>query len=167
MPAGGLFYPVFPAAIIGKRDRRLRPPYFLSLLVMWGALAGWPLSSDLLRAESQSGSTETVRYLLTSAVMCEGIQGDIPINPAAVFSVRNGNVYCWSAFDQIAKRETIYHYWYRKDTLVASIKLVLQPPRWASYSNIRLRDADKGPWRVDIADSDHHVMKTLRFSISD
>lgn len=99
--------------------------------------------------------------------MCEGIQGDLPINPTVVFSVGYGNAYCRSEFDRIVQKEVIHHYWYRKDKLVASIKLVLQPPRWATYSNIRLRDADKGPWRVDILDSEKKVLKTLRFSITD
>ncbi|MDX9786725.1 MAG: DUF2914 domain-containing protein [Desulfobacterales bacterium] len=145
----------------------MKKKFFLAVLVFCGTLIGCPRGSFFLWAQDPSEPADSMRYALTSAVMCEGIQEEIPLNPTIVFSVGHGNAYCWSAFDQIAQKEIIYHFWYRKDRLVASIKLVLQPPRWATYSSIRLRDADKGPWRVDITDSDNHVLKTLRFSISD
>jgi hypothetical protein len=46
-------------------------------------------------------------------------------------------------------------------------RLILKPPRWASVSSIKLREADKGPWRVEIRDAEGRLLATLRFSITD
>jgi hypothetical protein len=45
--------------------------------------------------------------------------------------------------------------------------LTLKPPRWSTFSSIQLREADKGPWRVEIVDEKDRLHKTLRFSITD
>ena len=107
------------------------------------------------------------KLTLVRAVMCESIQEYAPANPAVVFSIKLGRVSCFTEFDPVPKQTFINHKWYRKDILITEKRLTLNPPRWASFSSVQLRDADKGPWRIDVTDEDDNLMHTLRFSITD
>ena len=115
---------------------------------------------------SPTGSTEK-KLTLLNAVTCEGIQEFAPLNEAIVFSISIGKVYCFSDFEPVPEKTFIYHNWYFLDKLIARVKLTLKPPRWRTYSTIQLREADKGPWRVEITDSKGQGFKVLRFSITD
>jgi hypothetical protein len=105
--------------------------------------------------------------VLVRADMCETIEKFLPVNPAVVFSISLGRVYCFTAFDPVYEETVIYHRWFRQDRLISNARLVLNPPKWASFSSMQLRSADKGPWRVEIVDARENLLKTLRFSISD
>ena len=109
---------------------------------------------------------------LATAVVCETIGAGVesahrPINAAVVFPISIGRISCLTLFDSVPERTVIFHNWFRKDILSTRILLSLQPPRWTTYSSIHLREADKGPWRVEIRDKDDRVLKILRFSITD
>lgn len=105
--------------------------------------------------------------VLVQAQMCEAIEMFLPVNPAVVFSISLGRVYCFTAFDPVFEESIVYHRWYRQDRLISNTRLVLNPPRWSSFSSMQLRSADKGPWRVEIVDRREKVLKILRFGISD
>jgi len=105
--------------------------------------------------------------VLVQAQMCEAIEKFMPVNPAVVFSISLGRVYCFTAFDPVYEETVVYHRWYRQDRLISNARLVLNPPKWSSFSSMQLRPADKGPWRVEIVDNREKLMKVLRFSISD
>jgi hypothetical protein len=51
--------------------------------------------------------------------------------------------------------------------LSTQVRLRLHPPNWATFSTIQLREADKGPWRVEVTDQDGRIFTILRFSITD
>ena len=104
---------------------------------------------------------------LTDAVMCEGIESYTPQTPAVVFSINIGKVNCYSKFDPVPEKTHIYHRWFFKDRLTTRKRLYLKPPRWGTYTSIQLREADRGPWRVEIADKEGNILKILRFSITD
>jgi len=104
---------------------------------------------------------------LVQAAVCEDIKEGSPKNQGVVFPVSAGKVVCYTDFDPVPERTIIYHNWYRKDVLNTKIRLVLQPPRWASYSTIQLREIDKGPWRIEITDQEGRLLHILRFSITD
>ena len=107
------------------------------------------------------------RLTLAQAVMCEEIREHVPHNQAVVFPIANGKVCCFTAFDPVPERTFIYHRWLRRDRLITRVKLSLQPPEWSTVSRIELREADKGPWRVEITDQAGTVFRILRFSITD
>lgn len=107
------------------------------------------------------------RLTLVDAAICERIDDRLPVNQAVVFSMTLEEIVCYTAFDPVPEETVIYHEWYRKDTHASRIKLKLSPPRWATISRIQLREADKGPWRVEIVDDQGKVYRTLRFSITD
>jgi hypothetical protein len=109
----------------------------------------------------------TVKMVLTQAVMCESIENFKPVTPAVVFSISQGEVFCFSNFDPVFEKTYIFHKWYKKDKLIFTMRLTLSPPKWSSFSSMQIRNADKGPWRVEIRDVDDTLLKTLRFSMAD
>lgn len=107
------------------------------------------------------------KMVLTDAMICQGIENFQPVNPAVVFSIDLGEVFCYSSFDPVHETTYIYHKWYKRDKLIFTMRLTLSPPKWSSFSRIQIRGADKGPWRVEIQDENAKVLKTLRFSMTD
>jgi hypothetical protein len=110
---------------------------------------------------------EPLQTTMVQAVVCESIKDFQPVNPAVVFSISQGEVFCFSNFDPVIKKTHIFHKWYKRDKLIFTMRLTLSPPKWSSFSRIQLRGADKGPWRVVISDADDTLLKTLRFSMVD
>jgi len=112
-------------------------------------------------------STAPANLNLANAVMCESIENFKPVHPSAVFPVSSGSVMCFTGFDVVPKTMDVFHDWIKKDTPVYRKKLVLKPPRWSTVSSIKLRESDKGPWRVEVRDSDGKLLSILRFSITE
>jgi hypothetical protein len=104
---------------------------------------------------------------LIKAVMCEDMKGGAPRYPAIVFSVTLGKVFCFTDFDPVPEKTFVYHNWYFRELKRASVKLSLNTPRWATFSTVKMRATDKGPWRMEITDPQGNILETLRFSITD
>jgi hypothetical protein len=107
------------------------------------------------------------KHTLIQAIVCEDVKDGIPTAASVAFSIASGKVYCFTLFDNISDDTVIYHHWIFRDRPSARIRLSLRAPRWATYSSIQLREADKGPWRVEIIDAGGRTLKTLRFSVTD
>ncbi len=107
------------------------------------------------------------KITMVQAVMCESIENFKPVNPGVLFSLSSGEVFCFSNFDPVLEKTNILHRWYKKDKLIFTMSLTLSPPKWSSFSRVQIRDADKGPWRVEIHNADDILLQTLRFSITD
>jgi hypothetical protein len=107
------------------------------------------------------------KLTLAEAVMCEKIDGLTPESQGIVFSIALGRVSCFTSFDPVPEDTYVYHSWFFRDKLSTRIKLSLQPPRWSTFSSIQLREADQGPWRVEITDREGRLLRLLRFSITD
>lgn len=116
---------------------------------------------------SQPASRSSPKLSLIQALICEDMKDGIPFNPAVAFSISTGKIYCYTLFDQILEDTVVYHHWFFRDKSSARIRLTLKPPRWSTFSSIQLREADRGPWRVEISDAGGRVLKTLRFSVID
>jgi hypothetical protein len=80
---------------------------------------------------------------------------------------RQQSHYCFTTFDPVPEKTVIYHKWYFRDKLRARVKLSLKTPRWSTFSRIVLRNGEKGPWRVEIADEEENIFGILRFSVTD
>ena len=104
---------------------------------------------------------------LVRAAICEGIKDLAPQNEAIVFSIKIESVSCFTSFDPVPRATSIYHNWFFRDKLSTRIKLSLHSPRWSTFSSIQLREADQGPWRVEVTDEDGNILRLLRFSITD
>ena len=119
-------------------------------------------------AEDETGGENPIAEAkLAQAVMCESIEGYAPRNIAVVFSIEVGKISCYTSFDEVPATTYTVHKWFRHDEAVTSKRLTLKPPRWATYSSIQLREADKGPWRVEIYNGDDKLIRVLRFSVTD
>ena len=115
-----------------------------------------------------SNSNDALKELkMDRAVMCEEVKDLTPQNPAVVFSIKIGKVSCFTSFDPVPEKTFVYHNWFHRDDPSTKKRLTLQPPRWATYSTIQLRETDKGPWRVEISDQKGNILRILRFSITD
>lgn len=121
----------------------------------------------LLSAANVCSEQPKAKMVMVQAVMCEAIENFQPRNPAVVFSISQGEVFCFSDFDPVFEKTQIFHKWYNKDNLIFTIPLTLTPPKWSSFSRIQIRSADKGPWRVEIRDENDTLLQTLRFSMVD
>jgi hypothetical protein len=126
-----------------------------------------PPSARTQQTQTPSPSSSDEKPTLGQTTMCASLKEGSPCNPGVVFPVSQGKVLCFSSFDPVPRKTFIIHSWFHRDVLITRQKLTLNPPRWSTYSSIELREADKGPWRVEIADRDEQVLETLRFSVTD
>jgi hypothetical protein len=137
----------------------------------WLVICGIALAAVLWPAEHLAQTpprpASPPKLALVQALICEDVRDGIPINPSVAFSISVGKIYCYTLFDQIAEDTVVYHHWFFRDKPSARIRLSLKQPRWGTFSSIQLREADKGPWRVEIADAGGRILKTLRFSVTD
>jgi hypothetical protein len=115
--------------------------------------------------EKPSGTGRPFR--LVRAVMCESIERYEPRYVSVAFSAQAGKISCFTLFDGVTETTFVEHRWFRRDELVTSKRLTIKTPRWATFSSIQMREGDKGPWRVEIWDSENQLIKTLRFSVTD
>ena len=140
--------------------------YILIRLLAMAVVIGM-LSNAIAATPAELISETSPHPVLLNAVMCEDVQEHQPLYAGVVFSIGIGKVYCYTLFDQVPERTHITHNWYNRDNLSTKIKLILHPPRWTTYSAIQLRESDKGPWRVEITDSEGRILQVLRFSVTE
>jgi hypothetical protein len=112
-------------------------------------------------------SAEGGNLRIKQAVMCEEVKDLVPYNAGIVFPSNLGRILCFTEFDSVLEKTVIYHKYYFMDKLSAKKKLTLNPPRWATFSYIEPRETDKGPWRVEIVDTEDNILGIVRFSITD
>ena len=117
-----------------------------------------------VQAESQS---EAAKVRLVRAVMCESIEAYEPRYIAVAFSIDTGRISCFTSFEDVSAVTAVDHKWFRRHELVTTKRLTIKPPSWSTYSSIQLREADKGPWRVEVRQADGALLATLRFSVTD
>ena len=104
---------------------------------------------------------------LQKAVMCEDLKDLEPKNETIIFRAELGSATCFTAFDPVPEKTVVHHNWFKRDQPDATVKLSLKPPKWSSFSKIRLRNTDVGPWRVEVTDSTGKIFQTLRFSVTE
>ena len=107
------------------------------------------------------------QLILGQATLSEIVKNGIPFNSARAFSISLGRIYCFTDFVAVDEKTVIYHNWYYKDQRRATLKLALRPPRWATFSSVKLRDTDRGPWQVEVTTEQGDVLQILRFSVID
>jgi len=120
-----------------------------------------------LAAEPDEKVTDDTSPVVKKAVMCEAIVDRLPVNPTVIFSVSKSSAYCWTKFDPVYVDGVIYHEWYSRGTLIKRNELEVRKPWWDTYSELKIRQADIGPWHLNITDENGNVLKTLRFSVTE
>ena len=129
----------------------------------------FPLSQNARGEETDKSSPpeKPAQLTLVQAVLCEDVKELEPKGESIVFSVKIGDVVCFTSFDPVPEKTEIYHNWFKRDQPDAKMKLVLKPPKWSTFSRIRIRNEDTGPWRVEITDEKGKILKILRFSVTE
>ena len=135
------------------------------LAVILGFL--FPFSVSSQSGDADASKTYADKIILVRAVMCEDMMALVPRNPTTVFSIKRRKVICFTSFDPVPAKTIVYHQWFHRDQKSAKMQLTLKPPRWSAYSSIQLRAEDIGPWRVEITDTQGHILDILRFSITE
>ncbi|ROQ93235.1 DUF2914 domain-containing protein [Desulfosoma caldarium] len=170
---GGISVDRSVADIIPKKtsppgQARQRPLLFaLARMGLVVSLLFFGLVSAQAQEKSMPASGATAGVELSRAGICEALENLNPVNTASVFSVTQGQIYCFTEFGTVRSQTVIHHRWYHRDALTTQIRLKLYPPRWTTYSVLKLREVDKGPWKVEITDAEGRVLSVLRFSIVD
>lgn len=139
----------------------LCPGFCAGIYIVSFVLFSTPLFSQ------QKEASKSLKPVLKQAGLFEDIKDSVPINQGLVFSSSLGKVICFTDFDPVPEKTFIYHKYYFRDKLSSRTKFTLYPPRWATVSEIQLRETDKGPWRVEITDEAGNVLHVIRFSITD
>ncbi len=141
---------------MGKNSVKIKGLFFVLITLF---------SSPLL--SQQASDAVDSKAVLCESGLFEDIQDGVPCNPGLVFSSGLGRVVCYTSFDPVVKKTFIYHKYFFRDELSSRVKLTLNPPRWATFSRIQLRETDRGPWRVEITDEEDKLLHVIRFSITD
>ncbi len=147
--------------------KEMKYKFCICLMVLFFTDLLLPSYAFSQKNDDASSATASKALILVQAVMCEGIKDYKPLNPGVVFSVDIETVSCFTSFHGVRERTFIYQTWFHRDGLSTRRRLFLQPPRWSTFSSIQLRETDKGPWRVEVTDEQGHVLRVLRFSITD
>lgn len=142
---------------------------FVAVATLVPILGSDPAAEDDSRGLGKAAAPEqqAQRPNLVQAAICEKVENLSPAVQSMAFPVSAGQVCCFTSFDPVPQATVIYHRWFHRDELSTQIRLRIYPPKWSTYSVIQLRETDKGPWRVEIADQNGTVYEVLRFSITD
>jgi hypothetical protein len=143
------------------KNKKVKKIHWVLPFCLWVVMGGGAVASPV------GENVGDVSPVVNEAVMCEKILDGLPVNQTIIFNVSKTSAYCWSRFDPVPADGVVYHEWYRKGMLITRKKLAVHTPRWATYSRLPLRQADIGPWRLDITDENGNVLKTLRFSVTE
>lgn len=147
----------------------MHPRIYLKSALILLLLLGLSFSShaDQSVKTEATESAPNADLLLGSATVSETVKNRIPYNSAIAFSLSLEKLYCFTDFVSVPEKTIIYHNWYRLDKKRAGVKLLLKPARWATFSLLKFRKDDKGPWRVEVTDQHGNILRILRFSIID
>jgi hypothetical protein len=111
---------------------------------------------------AEAGSTQA-----GAVYVCDSMASGKPQWRSIVFPAAQGTLYCYSDFARVSASEQITHVWFFRDREVAQFRLTIQPPRWSSYSSLKIPPESRGPWRVEVLDQNGQVYGVARFSIVD
>jgi len=143
------------AEISGWKHRRgFLLPVLLAAVLLQACPAAGAQADDSIAGRTQPGAV----------FACGTIDSGRPVGRSVVFPSAQGTLYCYSDFVHVAAAEQITHRWFYRDREVAQFKLTIQPPRWSSYSSLKLPAGSAGPWRVDVTGPDGIHYGTARFS---
>jgi hypothetical protein len=132
-----------------------------------GVLCLFPIQAVSQQTGQPPPSEAVDLPVLKEAIMCESLKGGAPVNVGMVFSIGIGRIVCLTSFEPGSRRTAVYHKWFHRGQLTNSQRLWIYSPLWAAASSIQLREADKGPWQVEISDNSGKILKVLMFSIVD
>lgn len=152
---------------MNKKQLQRRLKIFSGIVLLAFAVNAWAEDKDKTVPPEISAETVEKKLTLDQALMCENMKELEPGNKSVIFSVSIAHAVCFTSFDPVPEKCDIFHNWFQRDQPDASFKLTLKPPKWSSFSRVRLQSSDVGPWRVEITDANGKILKTLYFSVTE
>lgn len=84
-----------------------------------------------------------------------------------ISAVTVNTLYCFTRLRGDADTDTtIRHRWFRNDVLAKESELPVKGSRWRTYSSIPVDRGSTGNWRVDVVDSEGHLLKSVTFRVN-
>ena len=147
-----------------RRARSFLCPFLVLLFVPFLCICA--PESSMAEGQSPAGAVPEGAALHQAAI-CEAVRDSSPVNSGVVFSSEIGKVFCHTSFTPANRKGVIFHCWYHNGQLSNKQRLAVHAPEFAASSSMQLREADKGPWQVEIVDAAGKILRVLRFSVVD
>lgn len=118
----------------------------------------------LLLAVALAGSA-LAEMTVGEAVVCTSVADRKPEGVATSFPAEVGRLFVFSKVNGGAEGASVTHRWIYADKTVAEVKLDVKGSPWRVWSSKGIAPAQKGAWKVEIADEAGNVLKTVEFTV--
>ena len=95
----------------------------------------------------------------------EKVVNRVSVNVSTEFPSNIKRVYCWTKVKAFEVPTYIFHEWYYKGKIMASVKLDIRSPLFRTWSSKRIIPAWKGNWRVVVKDANGSIVASKEFLI--
>ena len=117
----------------------------------------------LLLAVALAGSA-LAEMTVEEAVVCTSVADRKPEGVAASFPAEVGRLFVFSKVKG-AEGASVMHRWIYADKTVAEVKFDVKGSPWRVWSSKGIAPAQKGAWKVEIADDAGNVLKAVEFTV--
>ena len=99
------------------------------------------------------------------AVVCTSVADRKPEGVATSFPAEVGRLFVFSKVKGGAEGASVTHRWIHADKTVAEVKFDVKGSPWRVWSSKGIAPAQKGAWKVEIADDAGKVLKAVEFTV--
>ena len=99
------------------------------------------------------------------AVVCTSVADRKPEGVATSFPAEVGRVFAFTRVKGGAEGSSVTHRWIFADKAVAEVKLDVKGSPYRAWSSKGIAPAQKGGWKVEIADDAGKVLKSVEFTV--
>ncbi|MCP4631663.1 MAG: DUF2914 domain-containing protein [candidate division Zixibacteria bacterium] len=96
---------------------------------------------------------------------CKDVVDLEPVEPAESFTSDVGKVYLFAEIKGADDSTLIKHIWYHEGERVTSVDIIVNGPRWRTYSFKTIPEGRTGKWGVEITDEQERVIKPIALEI--
>lgn len=118
-------------------------------------------STAVAQQPTQAGAPSTAPTAEIS--IGTGIENRELVGAAETFALTTGKVFCFSRLMNATGTE-IEHVWYKGDTEMARVKLMVNGSPWRTYSSKNIGEDGAGEWRCDVA-MGGNVLSSAKFTV--
>jgi hypothetical protein len=122
-----------------------------------------PISAGL----SPESTSAFVNLNVLKATVCADIKDRMPAGVGNSFPWSTHRVYVWSLVEAEHLPSKIRHIYYLEGQKISDVALNVRSSSWRTWSYKTIsNERYKGPWRVDIASAEGHVLQSLYFEVN-
>jgi hypothetical protein len=116
------------------------------------------LSSGLFAQEQATTEVETI-------AVCTSVENKQPVGTDSVFAADVGKLYCFTKIKSQTDTTEISHVWFFDDKEMTKVDLAVKAKTWRTWSAKTILPEWKGDWRVEVRDSEGHVITSVSFKL--